>query len=390
MFRSSFTLFIVVFLLLYGLLNFWIGLRGWQFVGRQIPLLNSKIYWLAFWLVALSYFAGRFGRDFLPAGVAQSLTLIGSYWLGFMTYFTLTLVVVEIVRLAGRLAGVLPPGAVPDPRLSLALGLTVVVAVTGIMAYGWWNARHPQVVRYNINIPKQAGEIKKIRLVAVSDLHLGVVVHNGRLTGLVDTVAGLEPDLLLLPGDIIDENPGPFVDQDMMATFRRLAPTYGIYAVTGNHEYIGRKSEEIIGLLEDAGVTVLRDRQVKIAGSFYLVGVDDRSRRHFGAEGGGPGLGELMKEVDKSLPVIMLDHQPTQLAEARDNGVDLKISGHTHRGQLFPFNLITGKIYEIDWGHLQKDSLQVIVSSGFGTWGPPVRVGNRPEIVLVDLTFGSQ
>lgn len=384
---SSFLVFFSVVFLVYTLLNFWIGLRGWQYIGRFIPFINVKIYWAAFCLLAVSYIAGRFGREVLPDEVGRLLTLAGSYWMGFMVYFVLALAVVEALRLLDKLFGFLPRGSSVNPLMPLFAGLAVLFLVTGTVAYGWWNARHPRVSHYSITIPKQAGELKEMRVVAVSDLHLGTIVHNGRLVKLVDTIRELQPDLILLPGDVIDENPGPFVEQDMMATFRQLAPKYGIYAVPGNHDYYARKSEEIVKYLQEAGINVLRDQAVKIAGSFYLVGKDDYSHRRLEG-GGGPGPGIPVQGVDPSLPVILMDHQPSRTGQAPEQGVDLKLSGHTHRGQLFPFNLITRRMYEIDWGYLRKGDLQVIVSSGFGTWGPPIRVGSTPEVVSVDIRFG--
>lgn len=130
----------------------------------------------------------------------------------------------------------------------------------------------------------------------------------------------------------------------------------------------------------------MRDECRKIAGSFYLVGRDYQ----YGEGFAGPGrreLSRLMTGVDRSLPVIMLDHQPSNLGEGQEQGVDLQISGHTHRGQLFPFNLLTRRLFETDWGCLQKGGFQLIVSCGYGTWGPPIRVGSVPEIVDINIRF---
>ncbi len=383
-----FVVFFAVVMLVYLLLNFWIGLRVWQYVFKFIPF-TAKVYWPAFWLVALSYPAGRLGREFLSAEASRVLTSVGSYWLAFMVYFALALAALEIIRLLDRLTGVLPHRVAQNQPAPLAAGLLVLVLVIGTVAYGWWNARHPRVNQYSITIPKTAGDLRDLRVAAVSDLHLGPIVHNGRLMKLVEMMEEIKPDLILLPGDVIDENPGPFVEQDMVSTFRRLTPKYGIYAVPGNHDYYGRKSEEILMHLEGAGVSVLVDRHVKIADSFYLVGRDDFGRGRYDGNVRRE-LADLMQGIDRSLPVILMDHQPVQLDLVKDSGVDLKLSGHTHRGQLFPFNLITRMVYEIDWGYLRKGDLHVIVSSGFGTWGPPVRVGSVPEIVVVDLRFGPE
>ena len=386
MFKYSVTVFFIVFFLIYGFLNFWIGLRGWQFIGRNISFINPNVYWLLFLLVALSFFAGRFGEGILPSEVNHFFTQVGSYWLGFMIYFILVLGVFEIGRILNRLFHFFTPVAGQNQHLSLLAGLMVVIAVSGTVAYGWWNARNPQVTHYSITIWKDAGALKDLKVVMVSDLHLGNIVHNGRLLRLVEMIKEQDPDIVLLPGDVVDENPGPFIEQDMMDTFKQLNPRYGIYAVTGNHEYIGRKSEEIVHHLQGAGIIVLRDQAVKIADSFYLVGLDDRFQR-LSVGGQGRGLKELVKGLDQSLPVILMEHQPSRVGQIPEEGIDLKLSGHTHKGQLFPFNLITTRMYAIDWGYLRSGHLQTVVSSGFGTWGPPIRVGSTPEIVKLDIRF---
>lgn len=386
--RNEWSIYIVlaVLLLMYGLINFWVGLRGWQLLGRFIPFLNIKLYWIAFWLIAMSFFAARLGGGFMPARAGRWLTVLGSYWLAALFYLILALALMEVVLLALKIAGVMPRGLAGNARASLAVGLALFIGVGCTVAYGWWNALHPRVVHYQVNIPKQPGTMKDLRVVVVSDLHLGIIVHNGRLIRMVDMIEELQPDLILMPGDIIDENPGPFVEQDMVSSFRRLAPEYGIYAVPGNHEYIGRESEVIAAHLGDAGINVLRDEYVKVADSFYVVGRDEFSRSRMGG-GGRKDLEEVMKGVDRSLPVMLMDHQPVDLDRCREQGVDLMLSGHTHLGQMFPNNLITRRLYEVDWGYLRKGNLQVIVSCGFGTWGPPIRVGNRPEIADLSISF---
>lgn len=381
----SFTSFFVFFILTYGLINLWIGLRGWQFLGRFFPRAGRKIYWPVFWLLALGFPAGRFGREVLPDKVSLLLTLAGSYWMGLVIYLIMALAVVELAILLNRLPGFPSPGLSRHPRAPMAAGLAVLLAAGGVFLYGWWNARNPQITRYSIDIPKQAGQLKDLRVVAVSDLHLGIIVHNGRLLKLVEMINGLGPDLVVLPGDLVDESPGPLVEQDMISTFRQIAPKYGVYAVTGNHDYMSRKSEEIVRLLEGAGIKVLRDQRVSIDGSFYLVGRDDSSRRRTG--GIRAETADLVNGPGPPLPVILLDHQPTRRGQAPEEGVDLKLSGHTHHGQLFPFNLITRRMYETDWGYLRQGSWQAVVSSGFGTWGPPIRVGSRPEVVLLEIHF---
>lgn len=371
-----------IILLVYGFLNYYIGRRLWQTLSFYIPL-NPWLYWLIFWFIALSYLMGRMGEKYLPAVAGTMLSLLGSYWLGAMFYFLQILLVMDLIRALMSLLKLWPGGIREFPPLA---GLAAVLLVMAILGYGFWNARNPQVVHYDIAIPKKAGQLEKLHVVMVSDLHLGKIMDNRRLEKMVEIVDALQPDLLVLPGDVIDENVGPFAEQNMMATFRRLNPRYGKFAALGNHEYIGRNVEEAIRCLEESGIQVLRDSYVKVEDSFYVVGRDERSSERFSGRKR-KSIAEVMAGIDSSLPVILLNHQPVELAEARKGGADLQLSGHTHRGQLFPNQLITSRIFEKDWGYLCKEGLQVIVSSGFGTWGPPIRVGNRPEIVDIVIRF---
>jgi predicted MPP superfamily phosphohydrolase len=208
------------------------------------------------------------------------------------------------------------------------------------------------------------------------------------LNAIVETINGLEPDLILLPGDIVDEDLRPVINQNLGETLRKLKAKYGVLAITGNHEYIGGV-EEACRYLEEHGITVLRDTSVRVNNSLFVVGREDRSISQFAGKKRKP-LEELMTKVDKRFPIILMDHQPFGLDEAVGHGVDLQLSGHTHHGQIWPFQLITKAVYELSWGYLKRAATHFYVSSGVGTWGPPVRIGNTPEIVNIQLTFGQE
>jgi len=171
----------------------------------------------------------------------------------------------------------------------------------------------------------------------------------------------------------------------MVETFGELKPRLGTFIALGNHEYYGGEVKETVDSLEKVGIPVLRDSYVKIADSFYIVGRDDPAVSRSGKLR--KDLNMVLAGVDKSLPIILLNHQPIELDAAQKEGVDLQLSGHTHRGQIFPANLVTSRLYEKDWGYLKKDTLQLIVTSGYGTWGPALRIGNTPEIVNISITF---
>ena len=373
-----------VLFIIYGGLNYYIGLRGWQALFSYIPFIPPKLYWSAFGVVSLSYIVSRLMQKILSKGLYEGLNLLGAYWLAFMFYFLLVITALDLLRLLNRLLRLVPMNI--SHSLNPALGFLVFILVVGIVSYGAWNARHPRVNHYEVSIAKQAGSLKQLHVVMVSDIHLGTIIHNDYLTKMVDRVNQLKPDLVLLAGDVFDENVEAVNKQEMTASFSKLKAQYGTFAVLGNHEYIGGNAEEAIKYLNAAGVRVLRDSSQEIAGSFYLIGRDDRSSERVNRVKR-KSLTILMQGIDHSLPIILMDHQPSQLDEPTEQGVDLQLSGHTHAGQLFPIRLITRRIFEDDWGYLRKGNFQLIVSSGYGTWGPPIRVGNTPEIVDITITF---
>ncbi|WP_291299857.1 metallophosphoesterase [Desulfosporosinus sp. BICA1-9] len=384
MMNPFFIVVIFVVLLIYGGLNYYIGLRGWQTVFSYLPFLSPRVYWPVFSLISISYLFSRLAEKYLPPVLYEGLTVLGAYWLPVMFYSLLLITTLDILRLLDRWIRLIPMGI--KQSLNPALGLTVLILVVGIVSYGAWNARHPRVNHYDMSIAKQAGSLEQLHVVMVSDIHLGTIVHNEHLTKMVNTINELKPDLILFAGDVFDENIESSNKQEVSDTFRQLSATYGVFAVLGNHEYIGGNAEEAIKYLNEAGVKVLRDSFQKINESFYLIGRDDRSGSRFsGAKR--QDLETLMQGVNRSLPVLLMDHQPSQLAEPVEQGVDLQVSGHTHRGQMFPIQFITSRIFENDWGYLRKGDFQLIVSSGYGTWGPPVRIGNTPEIVDITIRF---
>jgi predicted MPP superfamily phosphohydrolase len=201
------------------------------------------------------------------------------------------------------------------------------------------------------------------------------------LTRIVRTINEHQPDLVVLVGDIFDGNPEPVISKDMGAVFNHLQTRYGVFFANGNHERGGERGQVAVNYLASRGIQPLLDTVVLIDNSFYLAGRIDRSTRTRKT------ATDLLHGVDMQLPVIMLDHQPYNLEEAEQAGVDLQLSGHTHHGQLFPLNYITKKIYEQDWGYLKKGKTNFYVSCGTGTWGPPVRTAGYSEVVIVDLEF---
>jgi uncharacterized protein len=382
---KSLSMFLAIIIPLYTLINYYIGRRGWQVLKSIWPSLTRRLYWPVFWVLTLSYLIARLGEKILPTGLASWLDFIGAIWMGAVFYLLFALIFIDIIRLIDKFLGIIPKKVKEYPSLVPVVGLFTVGIVAGILGYGYWKALHPVIQEYNITIPKKSN-LKELHAVMVSDIHLGTIVKKKRLDLMVAKVNELEPDVVFLAGDIIDGDLSPFINEKMAGSFRNLKTKYGVYGILGNHEYIGRATEKTIASYKDGNINVLRDNVVKIDNSIYIVGRDDISSERFSAKGRQP-LAQLVKGLDKNLPIILMDHQPIKLEEAVNSGIDLQLSGHTHYGQIFPNQFITDKIYENDWGLLKKGNTNIIVSSGFGTWGPPFRIGTQSEIVNLKIKF---
>ncbi|SFL37230.1 hypothetical protein SAMN03159341_105326 [Paenibacillus sp. 1_12] len=378
--NPRFAVVITIFLSIFALINYYIGWHAQLFLSHVFQMQHFTVWWTCYWLIVFSYMIGRLGARYLPYTLSSTLKKIGSYWFAVM-YFTF--IWLPFIDLA---AGVMWLLNVPTSLTVLILGSLLCIIVLLLMVRGLWNASNPIVRTYELSIPKAAGQLKKLRIAVASDIHLGSVVGNKKLQKLVDQINALNPDMILLPGDIIDDDIKPFIRHNMGAVMKQLRSRLGIYAVLGNHEYIGGHIKEFTEQMSEIGIDVLMDRSVKIADSFYVIGRKDKAAEH-GGPNGREELDELLSSVDKTLPLILMDHQPHRLDKAEAAGVDIMLSGHTHRGQMMPNHLITRRIFELDWGYLKKGNLHAIVSSGFGTWGPPVRIGSRSEVIELIIHF---
>jgi predicted MPP superfamily phosphohydrolase len=321
----------------------------------------------------------------MPLPGEDGLVLIGSFYLAVMIYLFLVLLFLDALRLIRAL---LPPSLKERLQPSGVAPRTKFLAVIGLVlttvSLGHWNALHPRIRNLEIVLPQSAGPPKQLSIAMASDLHLGRLIHNARLEKIVGLINGLKPDLVLLVGDLTDEDISFLSDQNTAAILQRIQAPLGVYSVTGNHEYYSG-IEKSVSFIRQGRIRVLEDQVVKIGDSLYLVGRKDRTAERFGGQR--KPLEELMKEVPPGYPVILMDHQPFQLTEAQRQGVGLQLSGHTHNGQLFPINFIVGRIFENPWGYIRKGNTHYYVSCGVGTWGPPVRTCSIPEIMHIRLTL---
>lgn len=365
-------------LLAFLVLNFYVGWHGALFLSAVSPGYSRAAYWIVFGIVAFSYLLGRL--PLRPRPVFRLLKVIGSYYIALFEFALILLIAADLTALIVYLCGAFHEAFVP------AAGWCVLLALVALLVWGSRNAWSPVIRAYDVHVDKDAGRLSSLKIAIVSDIHLGNLVGNRHLDRLLPLVNGWNPDVVLLAGDVIDDSIEPFVRNDMAKKLAQLKATYGVYAVLGNHEYYGGHIEDYVERMRNIGIPVLRDETVVLADAIQLAGRKDKTAESMDPEGRLP-IKELTASFDRALPIVVMDHQPYGYDQAMEAGVDILVSGHTHRGQFAPNHWITGRLFELDWGYLRKGPMHAFVSSGYGTWGPPIRLASRSELLHLTVRF---
>lgn len=351
------------------------------YVGWHVWLLPPVAAWVRWGLVAIMAFCVGLAivsltryLDQLPMAVARITYNVGNKALIVLLYMLLLFLVADLLRLVH----VLPAAWLRDNWWSCAAMALLLVAV---FVYG--SVHYSHKVRVPLALDSHGKALVDghgARLVCVSDLHLGY--HNGRrqLAHWIDLINAEHPDAVLMAGDLVDRSLRPLLAEDMAAELRRLeAP---VYACLGNHEYYANyySPGEVERFYREAGIVMLRD-SVASLGNMAIVGRDDRTNTCR------LSVRQLKDKfaIPQTTYAILLDHQPYHLEEAEAAAIDFQLSGHTHRGQVWPLSWITDALYECSWGPLHKGRTDYYVSSGLGIWGAKYRIGTQSEYVVVDI-----
>ena len=360
--------FFIMMLLVYLAGNIYVYVRGLQTL-HFLPLWSKWLFSLFYWLVATS-----FVFVFLLRGAGISIPLsrilfeIGTGWMVFILYMVLLLGCFDLIRLFNR--------SVPNGFI-LSILLTLC-----ILTYGYFRYQHPVTKVINIVINKSLTDSESsLKVVAISDVHLGLGTGKSKLKKYVEMINAQEPDLILISGDLIDNSIVPVVNQQMQDELSLLNARLGVYMALGNHEYISG-IEDCMQFLALTPIQVLKDTVVTLPNGIQLVGRNDRSIRSR------KDPGRLFQTIDAGLPVIVLDHQPVEINTMVEEGADLLICGHTHNGQVWPLNWLTKWMFEISYGYEKREQTHIYVTSGLSLWGPPFRIGTQSEMVVIQLKIG--
>ena len=363
-------------LLAYTIPNIYVFIRVWQlFISKGYKLHYAAVYlfFAAIYPVSESFNDGRFGF------IGAILSTISDYLLPFCLYLFLFVLLFDIFLLINLIIKVLPAKTRKnyDFRkycLTAILALSALVVTGGVI-----NFRTIRTSIYQIDVPARSSEIRNLRIAFAADFHIDPETEIGFVRRFTRKVQSMAPDLMLYGGDIAE---GHHTDMGMAEhekLLSQITTKYGVYGVLGNHEYY--RGQDKGSFFDRAGIEILQDTVIVIGNSFSLAGRLDshfRSRKQ---------VGELLESAVDSLPVILLDHRPTELLEASRTRADVQLSGHTHHGQMFPINLITRKVYLLSKGYRKIGNTHFFVTSGICQWRFPVRTTGKSEIMVIDINF---
>jgi predicted MPP superfamily phosphohydrolase len=339
-------------------------------------------------LLGVMIVVGMVASRFVPRAVGSPVLWVVYIWIGLFFFLFMLTGSVDLVRgllsLAQRF-GATPP---PDPErrqfIARVLGAIVGVGGLGLAGYGIVNVLRPVAVkRVKVALSSLPAAASGFRIVQLTDVHVGPTIGKEFIEELVRRVNALEPDLVAITGDLVD---GTVAELGaLVAPLGNLKAKEGVFFVTGNHEYYSGV-DEWLPFLESLGVRVLRNEHVAIRGAegFDLAGIDDASAASYG-RGHGADLHRAVSGREASRALVLLAHQPRGIDLAERLGVDLQLSGHTHGGQLFPWNFVVKLVFPFLSGLYRQGRTQVYVSEGTGYWGPPMRVGTAAEITHIEL-----
>jgi uncharacterized protein len=357
----SFYLWIIAVLIIFLVISFYIGYNGWVWLNSKRTFKYKKTYIFVIIFLSSSFLLGQLLNSPL-------LDLIGSYWMVVIGYSLIVLPFANILYFVLRKRG------------KFYIGIGIFAFFAFVFIYGSYFAWNTTVRNYEVTINKPA-EMKDVKILLATDIHIGEKIGTHNLLQMIDIVKEQQPDLVLLAGDIINDDIEPYITNQVEDIMKEIKAPLGVYAVPGNHDYYGGDMESLAYEMDKIGIHFLEDDVVNVKDQFYIVGRQDFT------EVNRKTIADLVSNLDSSKPIIMLDHQPKEISEAQQSGVDMIVSGHTHRGQMAPAHLITSKMYENDWGYLKKGQLHSFTSSGLGLWGPALRIGSQSEVMIIDVKF---
>jgi len=374
------TLFLAMFFLGYGLLHYYalIKIRA-AFAPGILAIVLLVLFMLAMILAPVGV---RLTEKAGLESIARLLSHIGYTWMGVIFLFFATGVFIDIYRLLLHVANVMFDGALSKFTLTYRHYVVIALAVTAAVAtYAYFEALHIRTERITIVTPKLPAHANPLRIVQISDVHLGLIVSEARLARILEKVKEASPDILVSTGDLVDGQINNL--ETVIEPLKNITPRYGKFAITGNHEFYAGLAQSL-DFTRKAGFTILRNETARVGDVMYIIGVDDPASAGYRIPDGSSERALLTSLTEGGFK-LLLKHRPA--VDAASTGLfDLQLSGHVHKGQIFPFRYLTRLFYPYYGGfHRVGKNAYLYVNRGSGTWGPPMRFLAPPEITVIEL-----
>ena len=311
----------------------------------------------------------------MSTAISGSLYRFSTSWIIAFLYLLIAVLLIDIFRILNNVFHIIDKeNAVYIFRENLLTSIIIFGSVALILVIGniqYHNKKKQQVSIFSNKIEKP------IRIVGISDLHIGYTISAKEVSKWVNLINAEKPDIVIIAGDIIDNHLRPITEDSISNVLNKINAPMGVYACTGNHDLMFAINEDI-DFYKNAGITLLRDSFISINGA-TIIGRDDytNTRRN--------ELDKIIESVDMTTFTILMDHQPTKLNDAVKNGIDFQLSGHTHSGQVFPISLVTDALFEQSHGYIKKENTHFYISSGIGIWGGKFRIGTKSEYLVLDI-----
>lgn len=374
------SIFFISFILIYG------GVHLYVFLKVKAALHPGKMVqrFTAFFLIAMisaPFFVRLYEKNGLET-FAYLTAHVGFIWMGVIFLFFIYGVLIDFWRLLIFTAGALLKKDLltlrPSPKFAFFIPLLISMAIA---SYGYFEAMDVKTERLAIKSAKISPEEGRIKIVQISDVHLGHIVREARLKKILDKVKSEEPDILVCTGDLVDGLRSDL--NDISNLFKEINPRYGKFAITGNHEYYAG-IEQSLEFIKKSGFRILRGEGLTVASVINIAGVDDHADINSGSANS-VFEKEMLSKLPKDKFTLFLKHRPF-IDEDLNGLFDLQLSGHTHKGQIFPFNFFVGRFFPfINGYHKITDISSIYISRGSGTWGPPIRFLSLPEVTVIEL-----
>ena len=363
------------------------GSAHWYLYARlvrdaDLPSPWARIATIAIVVLFFALMGGFIAGRGVPRAIGGPWRWVSYTWLGFLFFMVFSLAASDLARVITMKVKDVSPDD-PERRLAISRFFAGAAAVVGLGVSGIGIASALSAVsvkKVKVSLKRLGKDAEGLRIVQISDVHIGPTIGKAFIEDIVARINALKPDVVAITGDLVD---GSVEDLgEHAAPLGKIEAKHGVYFVTGNHEYYSG-AREWIAFLEKLGIKVLQNERVRIGGEhgFDLAGIDDPT--------GDPDLEKALKGRDESRGVVLLAHQPRAIELADKLGVDLQLSGHTHGGQMFPWNLFVRLQQPFVAGLHQLSHAQIYVSCGTGYWGPPMRVGAPAEITEIELRSSS-